>query len=114
LDWRNVPRKRHSPCLILGALSVTPVSMKFWRPSLRERTSSSVNSLSIDRASVPSHTPLAGGHTNTERGYLPILASNLKKVASDGPDNFTEEEKRLLSQMVVHVSKEDRHPLVLA
>lgn len=47
---------------------------------------------------------LLGGHTNTERGYLPILASRLRDelAASQGPD-----------APEVLVSEEDRHPLVL-
>jgi hypothetical protein len=54
---------------------------------------------------------LPGGHTNTERGYLPILASKLRSVPSQMID-LTPEEKNLLSHMEVYVSKEDKHPLV--
>jgi len=46
------------------------------------------------------------GHTNTERGYLPVLASKLRTELAklDG------EEKRFEAASV-HISQEDRHPL---
>jgi putative NIF3 family GTP cyclohydrolase 1 type 2 len=41
-----------------------------------------------------------GGHTNTERGYLPLLANRLlEEVPQDG--------------LEVLVSEEDKHPLQL-
>jgi hypothetical protein len=49
---------------------------------------------------------LLGGHTNTERGYLPVLASKLRAELekSDGDGKF-------LEVASVHISQEDRHPL---
>jgi len=43
------------------------------------------------------------GHTNTERGYLPVLATNLRAELEG-------EEKRF-GAVSVHISQEDRHPL---
>jgi hypothetical protein len=44
----------------------------------------------------------AGGHTNTERGYLSVLASKLRvELGADEPG------------LEVCVSEQDRHPLVL-
>jgi hypothetical protein len=49
---------------------------------------------------------LLGGHTNTERGYLPVLASKLRaelaKLDSEGKE---------FEAASVHISQEDRHPL---
>ena len=46
-----------------------------------------------------------GGHTNTERGYLPVLASKLQaELAAQG------DEKDSISAKI-HISQEDRHPL---
>ncbi|KAA1471456.1 NGG1p interacting factor 3 [Dentipellis sp. KUC8613] len=47
------------------------------------------------------------GHTNTERGYLPVLAKKLQQefASAEGSD------KTLAEQLTVHVSKADRHPL---
>jgi hypothetical protein len=49
---------------------------------------------------------LLGGHTNTERGYLPVLASKLRseleKLDGDG---------KTFGAASVHISQEDRHPL---
>jgi putative NIF3 family GTP cyclohydrolase 1 type 2 len=46
------------------------------------------------------------GHTNTERGYLPVLASKLRaelaKLDSEGKE---------FEAASVHISQEDRHPL---
>ncbi|KAI0323033.1 NGG1p interacting factor 3 [Amylostereum chailletii] len=49
------------------------------------------------------------GHTNTERGYLPVLASKLNAefAKADG------EELRIAQQATVHVSTQDRHPLAV-
>ncbi|KAG8219191.1 hypothetical protein J3R82DRAFT_2, partial [Butyriboletus roseoflavus] len=81
--------------------------------------------------------PPSGGHTNTERGYLPILASRLSStlaefangttpccqtfpptsLASHGPPGstlpatMTEEETRALRNITVFVSAADTHPL---
>lgn len=43
------------------------------------------------------------GHTNTERGYLPILAGKLRVELSD--TTFSGE------KVEVHVSNKDKHPL---
>lgn len=53
-----------------------------------------------------SQESLLGGHTNTERGYLPVLASKLRAELAklDG------EEKRFEAASV-HISQEDCHPL---
>lgn len=49
---------------------------------------------------------LLGGHTNTERGYLPVLASKLRTELekSDG-------DGKKFEAASVHISQEDRHPL---
>jgi len=48
------------------------------------------------------------GHTNTERGYLPVLASKLQaELAAQG------DEKDYISAKI-HISHEDRHPLDFA
>lgn len=73
-----------------------------------------------------------GGHTNTERGYLPILASKLTTALSEfankpdcvsqaattsmphsgGPTCvLTEQERQALRSVGVLVSEADRHPL---
>lgn len=45
-----------------------------------------------------------GGHTNTERGYLPTLASKLQaELAKEGE-----------SEVEMFVSEKDKHPLQLA
>jgi len=49
---------------------------------------------------------LLGGHTNTERGYLPVLASKLRAELA----KLEGEEKRFAAASV-HISQEDRHPL---
>jgi len=66
----------------------------------------------------------SGGHTNTERGYLPILASKLRTTLAEfarsdvGPTDqrgevisLTEEDRRLLESVEVVVCGEDKHPL---
>jgi len=72
------------------------------------------------------------GHTNTERGYLPILAAKLRAELSlfqstttsintttdDENDkassfaSFSDEDQQIVRRLEVHVSEEDRHPLV--
>lgn len=47
-----------------------------------------------------------GGHTNTERGYLPVLASRLKAELGK-----LEGEEKGSEATSVHISQEDRHPL---
>jgi putative NIF3 family GTP cyclohydrolase 1 type 2 len=59
------------------------------------------------------HT-FSAGHTNTERGYLQVLASKLENIPADLLAELTLEEKEALSQMEVRVSEEDKHPLVFA
>ncbi|KAH7914566.1 NGG1p interacting factor 3 [Hygrophoropsis aurantiaca] len=55
------------------------------------------------------------GHTNTERGYLPVLAEKLRATFSQLTEEtvVTESERTELKnlQLEVFVSKEDRHPL---
>ncbi|KAI6159337.1 NGG1p interacting factor 3 [Pisolithus thermaeus] len=69
------------------------------------------------------------GHTNTERGYLPVLASKLRALLAEyaqpmsamtpmsGHDggaqglSLTEAERRALRSAKVYVSQTDRHPL---
>jgi len=49
-----------------------------------------------------------GGHTNTERGYLPILAQKLyKELQSEDPQGASEG----LEDVEILVSESDRHPL---
>ncbi|KAI0031243.1 NIF3-like protein-like protein [Vararia minispora EC-137] len=47
------------------------------------------------------------GHTNTERGYLPMLAERLQVelARAEGSDAI------VAAQMSIHLSSEDRHPL---
>ena len=55
-----------------------------------------------------------GGHTNTERGYLPILAKKLtSELQSEANDVFGIDPAlaSTLRSLEVHVSKEDKHPL---
>ena len=49
-----------------------------------------------------------GGHTNTERGYLPILAQKL--LTELHSEEFRDEN---LGDVEVLVSEEDRHPLTI-
>ena len=49
---------------------------------------------------------LLGGHTNTERGYLPALASKLRSEL----EKLDGDEKKYEAASV-HISQEDRHPL---
>lgn len=44
----------------------------------------------------------SGGHTNTERGFLPVLADLLKEHLRDELPDYE-----------IHLSKEDAHPLVI-
>lgn len=50
----------------------------------------------------------AGGHTNTERGYLPTLAQKL--LAELRSEVFRNED---LGGVEVLVSEQDKHPLVI-
>ncbi|KAG2107015.1 NGG1p interacting factor 3 [Suillus discolor] len=58
------------------------------------------------------------GHTNTERGYLPILAKKLldalsELVRDESPDGLSPEERIEIGkyQLDIHISEADRHPL---
>jgi len=46
------------------------------------------------------------GHTNTERGYLPVLASKMRTELAK-----LEGEEKIFETTSVHISQEDRHPL---
>jgi hypothetical protein len=57
-----------------------------------------------------------GGHTNTERGYLPVLATKLqaelkKFQQTDTFASYADTDQEIVRQLEVHVSVEDRHPL---
>ncbi len=75
--------------------------MKFWPLSHLEGTSYCVS----PRIDVFEKNPkfLLGGHTNTERGYLPVLASKLRAELDGEGEKF--------GAASVHISQEDRHPL---
>jgi len=66
-------------------------------------------------ASVASgHFVILCGHTNTERGYLPLLASKLKTQLSLESHEVNELNPGLsnaLRSLSVHISSADRHPL---
>ena len=49
---------------------------------------------------------LIGGHTNTERGYLPVLAQKLNHEFQT-----QEFQEQGLGEVEVLVSEKDRHPL---
>lgn len=58
------------------------------------------------------------GHTNTERGYLPVLAKKLSDALSylaqeESPDGLSLEERAEIKkyQPDIHISEADRHPL---
>lgn len=58
------------------------------------------------------------GHTNTERGYLPILAKKLSdtlsELARDESSNGLSREERIeieKNQLDIHISEVDKHPL---
>ncbi|KAG1871585.1 NGG1p interacting factor 3 [Suillus subluteus] len=58
------------------------------------------------------------GHTNTERGYLPVLAKKLSdalsEVVRDGSSSGLSREERIeieKYQIDIHISEVDRHPL---
>ena len=60
---------------------------------------------------------LPGGHTNTERGYLPIFASNLRqKLYSTDLRELSEDELEyapLLRVIDIRMSEMDKHPLLI-
>lgn len=54
-----------------------------------------------------------GGHTNTERGYLPWLAKDIKEFIQEEVSQPTDPaEAELLKDLEVFVSQKDEHPLV--
>lgn len=67
-----------------------------------------------------------GGHTHTERGYLPILATHLRRTLAEFANeaevpvpsvpcavrlNMTEVDRQALMDVDVFISAADRHPL---
>ncbi|KAH8094616.1 NIF3-like protein-like protein [Cristinia sonorae] len=70
---------------------------------------------------MPHHSVLAAvangrfvalcGHTNTERGYLPVLAENLKAQFQTDAQAANPDVASVLRSLEVHVSKTDKHPL---
>ncbi len=52
-----------------------------------------------------------GGHTNTERGYLPRLAKRLRKQLTEEAAQVDAEEAQALTALEVYVSEKDEHPL---
>jgi len=82
--------------------------MKFWQPLLLAETSFYVSCVcQLFLFSGGSRYAMAGGHTNTERGYLPVLASKLQQEFAKVEPG----EPRLMDQLVIHISKADKHPL---
>ncbi|KAL4251544.1 GTP cyclohydrolase I type 2/NIF3 family protein [Abortiporus biennis] len=60
------------------------------------------------------HNVVLCGHTNTERGYLPILAEKLTSELQTEAEDVANSDTALAStlrSLEVHVSKEDKHPL---
>lgn len=65
---------------------------------------------------VRSCTHLLGGHTNTERGYLRVLAEKLKNQLQSEAQDANASSPDLastLSSLEVHVSTADKHPLLV-
>ena len=87
---------------VLGSTYIYMHSMKFLPLSHLEGTSYCVSPRIALFEEKFSGVPL-GGHTNTERGYLPVLASKLR-AELDG-------EGKRFGAASVHISQEDRHPL---
>jgi len=56
------------------------------------------------------HNVILCGHTNTERGYLPILQLKLLEELQNGGAAGEAQE---IKNMEVHVSLEDKHPLLI-
>ena len=79
--------------------------MKYLRPLQQEGTLYCVSPLSILLVRTSKVTCL-GGHTNTERGYLPVLASKLQAELAA----YEGEEKDFIPADI-HISQEDKHPL---
>ena len=75
--------------------------------SHQERTSSCVSPrIVLFEKKRKAQVSRLGGHTNTERGYLPVLASKLHtELAKLGG------EEKIFETTSIHISQEDRHPL---
>lgn len=79
--------------------------MKYLRPLPQEETFCSVspsNVLLVGTLKVP----FPGGHTNTERGYLPELATKLQEKLAE---HEGDEKDFIIAD--IHISQEDKHPL---
>ncbi|THH30632.1 hypothetical protein EUX98_g3555 [Antrodiella citrinella] len=69
---------------------------------------------SVLAAVASGHFVVLCGHTNTERGYLPILAHKLKEQLLSRFEVDEHEEEKInaaLRSLEVHVSEADKHPL---
>ena len=65
----------------------------------------------MDTPAHNDHAP-TGGHTNTERGYLPTLAEKLRQSLQDvAGEEANAEHASVLRSLEVVVSTKDRHPL---
>jgi len=56
------------------------------------------------------------GHTNTERGYLPILATKLRTELKQFQNteafaSYLDADQEIVRHLEVHISAEDQHPL---
>lgn len=55
----------------------------------------------------------AGGHTNTERGFLPWLAKDIEEFIQEEIEQPTDPaEVEMLKGLEIVVSQQDKHPLV--
>src|SRR6266853_4482286 len=80
-------------------------SMKFLPASHQEGMLYCVSPRTV-RFEMKAQVSLLGGHTNTERGYLPLLASKLRAELAK-----LEGEEKIFAAASIHISQEDRHPL---
>ena len=103
--------------------------MSYLDGPIREQDEGGKGRLIVLHDSVPieelvSRIKRPGGHTNTERGYLPILASKLRTSLSEfaccdaSPADergecfsLSEEDRQLLEGVEIVVCGEDKHPL---
>jgi hypothetical protein len=79
--------------------------MKYLQPLRQDETLyfvSPSNALLVSTLKVP----FPGGHTNTERGYLPILAYNLREELAK---HLGDEKDSIPAN--IQISQEDKHPL---
>jgi hypothetical protein len=76
---------------------------------LRQEGTSSFVSLRITFFKKNAQETFSGGHTNTERGYLPTLAAKLRAELEmdEGKENG-------FKAAGIHISREDKHPLDFA